>query len=31
MKRFAVVGFAIVAVGLALNKLWDLLSWWLNF
>jgi hypothetical protein len=25
MQGFVVVGFAIVAVGLALNKLWDLL------
>jgi hypothetical protein len=30
MWRFAVVGFgfAIVVVGLPLNKLWDLLFWW---
>ncbi len=31
MYRFAVVGCAIVVVGLALNKLWDLLFWWWNF
>jgi hypothetical protein len=31
MQGFVVVGFAIVAVGLALNKLWDSLFWWLNF
>ncbi len=31
MQGFVVVGFAIVAVGLALNKLWDSFFWWLNF
>ncbi len=31
MQGFVFVGFAIVAVGLALNKLWDSLFWWWNF